>query len=384
MSMTYAGTGVSYEDMDPFKIACQKRAALTARNAERLGITSSEWSRGESAFVFNSRQDGDFSHVEEGLGTKNLVADAMEELTGKTHYDKIAQCTVATIVNEFMTLGHFPVTCAMHLAVGDSNWFNNKKRADALVAGWGHACDLARCVWSGGETPTLKGLPYAVLSGSAVGKNHPKANMNPARIQPGDAIIFFPSSGIHANGLTLARGIATRDDGFWRKLGHLLFPDKVKSNALPDSYLTPMRDGRFYGNALLDPTHVYVGAVEDCLEAGIDIHYGVNITGHGLRKLMRAPQPLAYVVENLPPQLPIFDFIQKYGPVDDREAYGNLNMSVGYALFVPEHQAQEIAPAIKNQPFRPFYGGHIEESDQKKVVIKPKGIIFSAESLAVR
>lgn len=317
--MTYAGVGVNYGAMDPFKRAAQLAGRETAANIERLNggeFKELEASRGESAYLIEAAKSF-FAHVEEGLGTKNLVADAVYQLTGKSYYDHVAQDTVAMIVNDMITLGALPLSVAMHLAVGDSNWFNDERRSRDLIEGWRHACNLARCAWGCGETPTLKGVvvPEAiVLSGSAMGLVKPKERLITAEnIRPGDAIVLVGSSGIHANGLTLAREIAAR---------------------LPDGYLTKLSDGRTYGETLLDPTRIYVGFLEDCLDNGVDIHYAVNITGHGWRKLMRAKQPFTYTIDQLPKQLPIFDFIQKHGLVDDREAYGNLNMGAGFALYV--------------------------------------------------
>ena len=200
----------------------------------------------------------------------------------RSYYDHIAQDTVAMIVNDMVTLGALPLAVAMHLGVGSSDWFKDERRAEDLVDGWRKACQLARCAWGGGETPTLSGVVEAatvVLAGSAIGMVKPKGRLIRANIQHGDAIVLFESSGIHANGLTLARAIAER---------------------APNGYLTPLRDGRPYGEALLDPTHIYVGVIEDCLNRGVDIHYAVNITGHGWRKLMRASDPFAYVVERDP------------------------------------------------------------------------------------
>ncbi len=124
------------------------------------------------------------------------------------------------------------------------------------------------------------------------------------KICHGDMIVLLESSGIHANGLTLARKIAQK----W---------------ATPDNpfagYLKVLPTGRTYGEALLDPTHIYVGFVEDCLNDGIDIHYAVNVTGHGWRKFMRATQPFTYVIDKLPEQHSVLDFIQEHGPVEVAE-----------------------------------------------------------------
>lgn len=358
--MTYASTGVNYESMDPFKIACQKRASCTSKNASRLCFNAVEWTRGESAFLVKRGLEY-FSHVEEGLGTKNLVADAMAKITGKSYYDQIAQDTVAMIVNDMITLGQLPVTLAMHLAVGSSDWFENKQRAQDLIKGWGNACDLAGCIWSGGETPTLKGIIYpeaSLLSGSAFGVE--RSFINPNRIQSGDAIVFLESSGIHANGLTMAREIADK---------------------LPKGYETLLPDGRMYGEALLDPTHIYCDYIEDCVKNNVDIHYAVNITGHGWRKLMRADRPFSYVINTLPTQLPIFDFIQKHGPVGEEEAYGTFNMGAGFAIFVNPFNLSNLP---KNNRFKSFVAGFVHESPVKKVIIKPNGLTYNAETLAVR
>lgn len=365
--MTYQGSGVNYEDMDPFKIACQKRAGLTVNNISRFDIESLEWTRGESAFVLNLKHITfpKISHVEEGLGTKNLVADAMMKITGKSYYDQIAQDTVAMIVNDMITLGSFPISLAMHLAVGHSDWFKNQERVTDLVNGWGDACDEARCIWAGGETPTLKDIIYpeaSLLSGSAIGISLPKSNFSPLNIQDGDAIIILESSGIHANGLTLARRIADK---------------------LPRGYETLLSDGRMYGEVLLDPTQIYVQFIESCVRRGVDIHYAVNITGHGWRKFMRAPQSFSYVIDKLPRQLPIFDFIQEHGPVSDEEAYGNLNMGAGFAFFVPQSEVKKIPTWIDGK-FTSYVAGYVEKSSVKRVVIEPKGLEYKSETLAVR
>ncbi|MFZ2072637.1 MAG: AIR synthase related protein [Minisyncoccia bacterium] len=352
--------------MDPFKIACQKRAELTCNNlATRFNIMPLEWTRGESVFMMDFIHETfpKIAHVEEGLGTKNLVADEMSKITGKSYYDQIAQDTVAMIVNDMITLGNVPISVAMHLAVGHSDWFKNEKRSNDLIQGWGDACDLARCIWAGGETPTLKDIIYpeaSLLSGSAVGICLPGSSINPKRIKNGDLIIMFESSGIHANGLTLARRIADK---------------------LPKGYETLLSDGRMYGEALLDPTHIYCDFIEACIKNELDIHYAVNITGHGWRKLMRAKQNFAYVIDTLPKQLPIFDFIQEHGPVTDEEAYGNLNMGGGFAIFIDPTDFVKIPFCSR---FETFIAGSVEESPTKKVVIRPKNLEYKAETLTVR
>jgi phosphoribosylformylglycinamidine cyclo-ligase len=364
--MTYAGSGVDYGALDPFKRRAQLAGRSTADAIRRLGVSEVEMSRGESAYLVET-PEGYLAHVEEGLGTKNLVADAMYRLVpARSYYDHIAQDTVAMIVNDMVTLGALPLAVAMHLGVGSSDWFKDDRRAGDLVDGWRKACELARCAWGGGETPTLSGVVEAstvVLAGSAIGMIKPKGRLIRANIQHGDAIVIFESSGIHANGLTLARAIAER---------------------ATNGYLTPLRDGRPYGEALLDPTHIYVGAIEDCLSRGVDIHYAVNVTGHGWRKLMRAPVPFAYVIEQVPVPQPVFDFMQAMGGVDDAEAYGNFNMGAGFAMYVPEKDVATALDVAKAFPFGACRAGHVENSATKRVVITPKALEYAGDTLAVR
>ncbi|HXX34977.1 MAG TPA: AIR synthase related protein [Thermodesulfobacteriota bacterium] len=364
--MTYAATGVDYEAMDPFKRQAQQAGRETTTNILRLGYSEVEMSRGESAYLMDA---GDYyvAHVEEGLGTKNLVADAMHRFTGESYYDRIAQCTVAMIVNDMITLGALPLSVAMHLAVGASGWFSDEKRCGDLIQGWKKACELARCVWGGGETPTLKGIVdpiAAVLSGSAVGVVKPKSRLiDAANIRHGDAIVIIGSSGIHANGLTLAREIAEK---------------------LPNGFLTKLSDGRIYGEALLDPTIIYVPLVEDCFIKGIKIHYAVNITGHGWRKLMRATQPFAYIIEHVPVPHAVFSFIQEHGPVDDREAYANLNMGAGFALYVREGDVEKLLHIARSLSMPALRAGTIEASKVKRVTIQPLGLEYIGSTLGVR
>jgi len=357
--MTYSSTGVNYDAMDPIKKLAQLRARTTSENLNRFGMKELGASRGESSYVWEE-QDGYRAFVVEGLGTKNIVADETRKFSGKTHYDSIAQDTVAMIVNDLIVVGAAPQVVNAYFAVGSSDWFSDEKRSEDLIDGWAKACNMAGAVWGGGETPTLKGIidsDTIDLSGSAVGIIKPKERLTLGnKIETGDSIFLIESSGIHANGLTLARKVADK---------------------LPEGYKTKLLDGRTYGEALLTPTRIYAKLIEDLFEAGVDIHYMVNITGHGWRKLMRAERDFSYIIDVVPEIPEEFSVIQRISGNDDKEMYGNFNMGAGFALFIPGKNvdvARQIS--MRNHDLTAFKAGQVE-AGEKQVIIKPKNISFN-------
>lgn len=362
--VTYRQSGVDYNAMDFLKRLAQNEGKKTASNLA-IGLRELPSSRGESAYVLEMN-DRYLAFVEEGLGTKNLVADAMSKVTGKTYYNAIAQDTVAMMVNDVITVGAKPVTILAYWAAGRSNWFENKQRMKDLVRGWGIACDIAGATWGGGETPTLKGViePEAIdLAGACFGMIKPKSHLTLGdKLKEGDVIVLFASSGIHANGLTLARTLA---------------------NKLPHGYQTKLPSGKTYGEALLAPTFIYSRLIEDLFTHQVDVHYMVNITGHGWRKLMRYSKPFTYRIHTLPPVPEVLQFLVKEAPVDVKEAYGNLNMGAGFAIFVPLDDADKVVRLSRKQKIEAYIVGTVEKGI-KQVVIEPLSIIYSENTLKVR
>src|SRR4051812_23422882 len=98
-SLSYEQSGVRYDALDAFKRACQKHAAGTTSMLEQHALKEPASIRGESAYLLETPSEY-LAHVEEGLGTKNLVADAMLELAEQNFYENIGVDTVATIVND--------------------------------------------------------------------------------------------------------------------------------------------------------------------------------------------------------------------------------------------------------------------------------------------
>lgn len=362
----YAASGVNYEPLDRFKRLCQVAARDTTAGLARHGMSEPEGIRGESAYLIET-PDAYLAHVEEGLGTKNLVADEMARRTGMRSYRAIGLDTVATIVNDMITVGALPLSVAMHAAVGNASWFDVPGQAEDLAAGWAEGCRLAGAVWGGGETPVLPGLvePEAiVLAGSAIGQIRPKHLRIRGDVREGDRIILLASSGVHANGVTLCRALARR---------------------LPDGYLTPLGDGRTYGEALLDPTPIYVPFLRACQERGIALHYAVNVTGHGWRKLMRPSEPFVYRVDVPPPLLPVFSFLVEAGGLSLREAYATFNMGAGFAVYVSEVEAPACLAAARESGFDATDAGVVsKQGDRKAVEIPSIDVSYEGSSLQLR
>ncbi|MDP2368212.1 AIR synthase-related protein, partial [Rhodoferax sp.] len=169
--------------------------------------------------------------------------------------------------------------------------------------------------------------------------------------------------GIHANGLSLARKLVER---------------------LPEGYMTHLPDAQqTYGEALLAPTVLYSPVTEALHRAGITPHYAANITGHGWRKLLRHPSAHTYRIDAVPPVPPVLKFIQQQAQLDDFEAYGTLNMGVGFALFVAAADAERTAEVAREQGIGAVVAGRVE-AGPKRLIIEPLGIEYGDDALQLR
>ncbi|MCU7371407.1 AIR synthase-related protein [Paucibacter sp. O1-1] len=365
-TLSYEQAGVNYDLIDPLKIAAQRAAAATGAHLGGHGFSEVPASRGESAYVVDV---GPFyiASIVECLGTKTLVADEMARLTGKSsYYAGIAQDTIAMAVNDLITVGATPLVVQAYWAAGGSDWFGDKARAQALVEGWKKACDTCAVAWGGGETPALAGIVEdgrIDLAASCTGLINPKSRLSVGDdLAAGDAIVLLASSGIHANGLSLARKLVER---------------------LPKGYLTEIEPGLTYGDALLAPTVLYSPVTEALFKAGIQPHYCANITGHGWRKLLRHPAQFSYRIHTVPPVTPVLKFMQEQAKQDDREAYSTLNMGAGFAIFVPAADAQRTVEVAKACGIEAWVAGSLEEGE-KQLLIEPLNIRFSDDDLQLR
>lgn len=365
---------IGYNRLDAFKRACMLEGRATIGNLAAHGASEVEWSRGESCFVTDH---GDFyiGQVNEGLGTKNLVVDIMALFqmlkNGRDISPKLIEgigidC-VAMIANDMITLGILPFSIGIHMAVGDPSWFDNLERSVSLTRGIGKGAMRAGVDWGYGETPTLAGIIAAdtfALSGNATGILHNKEMLvDPANIKASDVMIGLKSSGIHANGLTMARKIADLVGYF-------------------DNPFAGHREG--FGHMLLEPTAIYVSFLRACQEAGVHWSYGINVTGHGWRKIMRAPQSWTYRVTNVPglsSATAVFSDLAKVGDVSPRVMYETFNMGIGFIVIVRPENVDETLEIGRMTGDDPMVLGTVEEGP-RQVIIEPIGEVF--DELGVR
>jgi len=362
--ITYSQVGDDYSTKDPIKKLAQIQAAQTGKNLKD-GFEEITETRGESAYVWK-QGDVYMASMIEGLGTKTLVADDTRKITGKTYYDCVAQDTIAYIVNDLISVGAKPLVIHAYWAVEDNSWLEDKQRMEDLITGWKTACDLSGASWGGGETATDKGViekGTIDLAGSAVGIIGPESRLITAKkLKAGDRILLIKSNGINASGISLARAIAKR---------------------LPEGYGTKLSDGTIFGEAILTKCNIYAKLTQDLLDQGIDIHYMNYISGHGLRKIMRANRDFTYIVEKLFEPQEIFKFIQKEAGLEDKEIYDTYNMGQDYAIFVSATDVSKAQEIISENGFESLDAGYLEDGD-RKVIIKPKNITFDGASLDLR
>jgi phosphoribosylformylglycinamidine cyclo-ligase len=359
---SYRAAGVDYDALDAGKRLAMAKALSTSPLLAARGALALDASRGEPAFVFEL--DGrSFAFVVEGLGTKSIIARHVLESQGINRFGDVAYDTVAAILNDLCCVGALPLVVNAYFATGASDWYREPERGAALLEGWHKACTDAGCTWGGGESPSLPGLideRDIELAGAAVGAV--PAGHSPIlgdQLAPGDEIVLVSSSGLHANGASLARLIAGR---------------------LPGGYATALASGLSLGEALLAPTVMYVPLIAAVLEAGLGLTYMSHVTGHGLLKLMRPPKPLTYRIERLPPVPEVLSFLAGEAQLDAHAAYSTFNMGSGYALYCAAGEGQAIVRVAEGLGFGAMLAGRVEEGP-RRVILEPLGVCFEDDEL---
>jgi phosphoribosylformylglycinamidine cyclo-ligase len=359
----YHRAGVDYATLDAGKRRALTAALATSSLIEPAGRAIDE-SRGEPAFVFELGGRS-FAFVVEGLGTKSIIARQVMEELGANRFADVAFDTVAAIVNDLCCVGALPIVVNAYFATGRSEWYEDAERAGALVEGWKRACEVARCAWGGGESPSLPELVHAdeiELAGSAIGAvpDGHKPILG-SELEPGDEIVFVASSGLHANGASLARMLVDRQA------------------QLPARYRTEV-NGTTLGEALLAPSVMYVPLVRALLESNARLTYMSHITGHGVLKLMRPSRELTYRVTALPSVPPVLSFLSNAAGMSDAAAYSTLNMGAGYALYCRPGDSSTILETATSLGYDAVLGGAVEPGP-RRVILEPVGVTYEGEEL---
>jgi len=359
---SYRAAGVDYEALDAGKRLAMAKALSTSPLLAARGGLALDSSRGEPAFVFELGGQT-FAFVVEGLGTKSVIARQVLESQGIDRFAEVAYDTVAAILNDLCCVGALPLVVNAYFATGASDWYLQRERSVSLLEGWRRACEDAGCVWGGGESPSLPGLldeRDVELAGAAVGAvPKGRAPILGEALAPGDEIVLVASSGLHANGASLARLVAGR---------------------LPDGYATELPGGATLGEALLEPSIIYVPLIADLLASDVELTYISHVTGHGLLKLMRPPKPLSYRIERLPEVPPVLSFIAREAGLDAQAAYTTFNMGAGLALYCAAGDGERIVRSAERRGLAALVGGRVEEGP-REVILEPAGVRFAGDQL---
>ena len=358
----YSSAGVDYEALDAGKRSALTEALATSSLLGALGGRALDDSRGEPAFVFELG-DKTFGFVLEGLGTKSIIARQVDEQLGLNAFDNVAYDTVAAIVNDLCCVGALPLVVNAYFATGSSDWYAHRERHERLLSGWRAACVDAGATWGGGESPSLPDLvaaPDIELAGCAVGLV--PAGRGPilgADLAAGDEIVLIHSRGLHANGSSLARMIATR---------------------LADGYGTPLPSGRTFGEALLDPSVIYAGFVRVLLASAVGVHYLSHITGHGLLKLMRPRCELTYRITELPEVPEVLEFLAGQAELAPDAAYSTFNMGCGFAVYCEPGTGADVVGLAEREGLMAHVAGRVE-SGPRRVIVEPIDVVFESDDM---
>jgi phosphoribosylformylglycinamidine cyclo-ligase len=286
----------------------------------------------------------------DGVGTKLLVA----ELMGK--YDTIGVDCVAMNVNDLLCVGATPVSFVDYIAVEELR----PTVLEEVGRGLFHGAELARVSISGGEIAQLREMIRGVrpgsgfdLAGTAIGTVPLERVIIGADVQPGDVVVGLASSGIHSNGLTLARRILLQD-----------------TKLTVDSYLQEF--GRTVGEELLEPTRIYVPEITAMFAAGLHIKALIHLTGDGFFNLIRTATPIGYQIHTLPPTPAIFSVLQEVGKLSDAEMLQVYNMGVGFCVVVAESDADRVIHIANEQSTRAWSIGVTVASAERTITIEPR------------
>ena len=242
----------------------------------------------------------------DGVGTKMVVADQLGR------FETIGIDLIAMNVNDLICVGAEPIALVDFILCREATPQICGQIGQGLRAG----AEQAGIEIPGGEIAQVGDIVTGwELGGSAIGLVDIDRIVTGAHIEPGDALIGLPSSGLHSNGYTLARKV------------------------LADVPWDDERLGSPLGDILLEPTTIYVRAVLELLESSAEVRGLAHITGDGLNNLLRLSREVGYELADPLDVPPVFGLIAELGGISDEEMHEVFNMGLGFVCVVPAADA---------------------------------------------
>ena len=332
----------------------------------------------------------------DGVGTKAIVAQLVDR------YDTVGIDCVAMNVNDVLCVGAEPISMVDYIAVEDAS----DRLLEELGKGLLEGARQARISIPGGEISQIKEIIRAErpgfgfdLAGTCVGLVEKDRIIAGQEVAPGQVIVGLASSGIHSNGLTLARaalgGGTLRPDG--RPSGRE--PQGERMGSSDPSIPQGERDygwletrpeelaGRTVGEELLEPTRIYVEAVMPVLRERLPVTALAHITSGGFLNLTRVPVTVGFEITGLPEPPGIFELIRRSGPVSDEEMCRVYNMGIGFCVVcepsavsrVIEHAESAGVAAWEIGRVVAPTGGQSADASRKRPDGRPSGRVWLRE-----
>ena len=276
----------------------------------------------------------------DGCGTKVKLAFVMDK------HDTIGIDAVAMCVNDIACSGGEPLFFLDYIACGK----NYPEKIASIVSGVAEGCLQSECALVGGETAEHPGLmpedDYD-LAGFAVGVVDKKDIIDGSTIKAGDTLIGIASSGVHSNGFSLVRKVF-----------------EMTKESL-DAYYDEL--GKTLGEALIEPTRIYVKALKNVKNAGVRIKGCSHITGGGFFENVPRMLPenvRAVIKKDSYPVPALFDLIQKNGNIEEHIMYNTFNMGLGMVIAVNPKDVDATMKAIEDAGDKCYVVGNIVEGDK--------------------
>ena len=279
----------------------------------------------------------------DGVGTKLRLAQLMDK------HDTIGIDCVAMCVNDVICCGAKPLFFLDYIAIGK----NIPEKVATIVSGVAEGCIRAGCALIGGETAEHPGTMPADdydLAGFTVGIVDKPKVLDNNRMAAGDVIIALPSSGFHSNGYSLVRKVFDVENTDLNK-----YYDEL---------------GCTLGEALLEPTVIYVKPVLKCIEAA-DVKGVSHITGGGFyENLPRClPEGMTAKIDKASIKTPaLFHMLQEKGGISEHDMFNTYNMGVGMAVIVSKETEAAAIEALKSEGIDAYVIGEIVAGDERVVL----------------